>query len=239
MNSPILCLVVILIVIIIIIVIVGIANYSTNNTQCNNFKNNKFQNGITTPPAVCTRPISTTSGNVYSCASNYIMPNTNGTCPASMITLSSVCAPPSYSYSVRNQFFQQYSSANPPPFPCSNTFIYGNQVYPCISNNIIHAPGGGCPNSMVNAGGFCIPASGISNPYITGAISNPYITTTGAISNPYITTTGATSNPYITTTGTLINSGGRDVGRGRGLIRRGRGRGGGGRGRGGGRGGGK
>jgi len=62
MNSPILCLVVILIVIIIIIVIVGIANYSTNNTQCNNFKNgknNKFQNGITTPPAVCTRPIST------------------------------------------------------------------------------------------------------------------------------------------------------------------------------------
>jgi len=109
MNSPILCLVVILIVIIIIIVIVGIANYSTNNTQCNNFKNgknNKFQNGITTPPAVCTRPISTTSGNVYSCASNYIMPNANGTCPASMITLSSVCAPPSYSYSVRNQFFK-------------------------------------------------------------------------------------------------------------------------------------
>lgn len=172
MNSPILCLVIILIVIIIIIVIVGIVNYSTNNSQCNNFKNgrhknrDKFQNGITIPPPICTNSITTTSGNVYSCASNYIMPNANGTCPTSMITLSSVCAPPSYSYSVRNQFFKQYSSANPPPAYCSNTFIYGNQVYPCASNNIIHAPGGVCPGSMVNVGGICTPVN--SYPFYDG-----------------------------------------------------------------------
>ena len=182
MKSPILCLVVILIVIIIIIVIVGISNYSTNNAQCNDFKNgkgrrnkNKFQGGGSAiPPPICTSMLTTLGGSIYSCASNYIMPNSNGTCPSSMITLSGVCAPPSYAYSIRNQFFNQYSSA---PTICSSTFIYGNQVYPCVSSNIIHAPGGICPGTMVNISGICSPASNIT----TSAINSPY---SGAIPYP-------------------------------------------------------